>query len=467
MINDYQDGSDILLRLRDLVDSPRESPNTEVKGWLDLNSNLDKANLAHAILALANYGGGYVLIGFIETNGQWEPSYSRPANLDLFSQDVVNGVVQKYAEPPFHCDVYLIKRPSDQFTYPVIGVPGGHTVPIRAARSGPGQKHVQQYQYYTRSPGPSSSPIASAREWDDVISRCIRNKREELIDNFRELLFGHTSQIEQADLQQEQGGIAKDSFDMWIEESLERWQSLVSERLKGEEPSRFHHGIWWVAYRILDEFSEPSLKELMECLREVKGRESGWPPWLLPRRQGIEPFPYNGSIECCLFEKSTENSDIFQDAAHSDFWKASPSGMMFLVRGYQEDGLHAQERDISPGTIFDLTLPVWRVGECLLHAGRLGQKLVGENSSVEIKIHWEGLSGRKLETWANPHRMLFEGHVSHQNSITTKTKVESGSITSNLPEVVQALTSPLYEIFDFFSPPPEMYHEELGKMRGR
>ena len=467
MIDQNQNDVDIPRRLRDLVELPRESLEIEIKGWLKLSNNHDKANLAHAILALANYGGGYIVIGFEEKNGQWEPSESSPENLELFSQDIINGIVQRYAEPPFHCDVYLVERPSDGFQYPVILIPGDHTVPIRAAKSGPGEKHVQQYTYYTRSPGPSSRPINSAREWDDVIGRCIRNRREELVDNFRELLFGHPSQVDLGGGLDKEGKPPEDLLKQWTDDSLERWKTLISERLENEKPSRFDNGTWWVAYRIIDDFPKPTLSEFLEILRTVKGRESGWPPWWVPTKQGIEPFPYNGSIECCLFEKLSVGGERYSDAAHSDFWRASPSGNMFLVRGYQEDGADAKVRGIEPGTIFDLTLPVWRVGECLLHAERLGQRLAGENSEIEIMINWAGLSNRTLTSWANPHRMMFGTDISHQESITTKSTIKCKSIGANLPEIVQALTTPLYEIFDFFTPPPELYHEELGKMRGR
>lgn len=57
--------------------------------------------------------------------------------------------------------------------------------------------------------------------------------------------------------------------------------------------------------------------------------------------------------------------------------------MMFLLRGYQED---SNPNSIEPETIFDLTLPVWRVGECLLNAERLATALTDQSASVIISI---------------------------------------------------------------------------------
>lgn len=53
-------------RLRELVTFPREDLNIELKRWLSPNDDADRANIAKALLALANSGGGYLLIGFDE-----------------------------------------------------------------------------------------------------------------------------------------------------------------------------------------------------------------------------------------------------------------------------------------------------------------------------------------------------------------------------------------------------------------
>lgn len=45
-------------RWEDLLIDPREEVHREIKSWLDLSDNDEKANLAKAMLALANSGGG-------------------------------------------------------------------------------------------------------------------------------------------------------------------------------------------------------------------------------------------------------------------------------------------------------------------------------------------------------------------------------------------------------------------------
>lgn len=89
------------------LSAPREDLDEEAKGWLDLiNSNEHKVTLAKVLLALANHGGGFVLIGSNEANTGLVPAPGQLATLDAYTQDQANGIVQSYAEPLFHCAVH-------------------------------------------------------------------------------------------------------------------------------------------------------------------------------------------------------------------------------------------------------------------------------------------------------------------------------------------------------------------------
>ena len=53
-------------RLSDLLVEPREHLHVEIKEWLDLSDRAHRANLAKEIIAIANHGGGFILLGFRE-----------------------------------------------------------------------------------------------------------------------------------------------------------------------------------------------------------------------------------------------------------------------------------------------------------------------------------------------------------------------------------------------------------------
>lgn len=101
-------------QLQALVAYPREDLDRELKGWLDLNEGEQVASLMKAVLALANHGGGFVLLGFTEQQGTWaEDVDGRPTDLTSYDQDRINGFVANYAEPVFHCEVHHV-APADR-----------------------------------------------------------------------------------------------------------------------------------------------------------------------------------------------------------------------------------------------------------------------------------------------------------------------------------------------------------------
>ncbi|MGN6665172.1 MAG: AlbA family DNA-binding domain-containing protein [Solirubrobacterales bacterium] len=459
---------DLQRQLSELVQQPREDLGTEIKAWLDLSLNALRAELARELIALANHGGGFIVFGFVDDDDGWHPEGPCPFDLALYSQDNLNGICEHYAEPHFHCDVHRV-RTSGGPEHVVVVVPGGHRVPIRSKRGGPEESGVGGRQtqlradrYYIRRPGPQSAPISSGREWDDLLQRCIRAQREELVESFRSIVLGlgasGTAEIF-ATLGAAERTSAEEDLAAWDTSGRARLDELILQDLATETPDRFHDGTWSTAYRLVAPTEQPSPAEFLEILEAVAGHETGWPPWWVPTRDGIRPYPLDGMIECWLAEPKPD--EVFRDGAHSDLWRADPDGRMFLVRGYQEDG--GPDAPDRRG-VLDVTLPVWRMGECLLHAQRLAERMGSE--MIDFRVIWDGLEGRELVSldWS---RDIHPGRICHQDSVNTLIAVEAARVGDTLPELVKAIVEPLYSSFDFFSPPEDFYGAELAKMRSR
>src|SRR5882757_786109 len=117
-----------------LVTEPLESLHTEYKPWIDLDAPEGRADLVRTCLALRNYGGGQLVVGFRDKGGLYalpppESSGRNPQTVrQQFSGDNVSRLVGQYALSPFETAVHLV--PHGGGDYPVIEVPAGIRTPV-------------------------------------------------------------------------------------------------------------------------------------------------------------------------------------------------------------------------------------------------------------------------------------------------------------------------------------------------
>lgn len=420
----------------------------EIKEWLDLSRRDVAADFARELLALANHGGGTLLFGFKEEPTGCVPAGPCPFDDNAYSQDSINNLCKRYAEPSFHCAVHRLAS-SLGHEHVVVEVPGGHRVPVRSRRGGPDGSRLTADQYYVRRPGPESAPVGSGQEWDTLLRRCLSAQKEDLLDSFRAIV--NTLGAEEA-----LGVLAAPTpapLDAWRQACVSRLEELVAEELGTEAGNPYSTGAFSAAYRVLDPGPEPGPRELMKLVEEAAGHETGWPVWVVLTRADFTPYPLGGLIECWI------KHSLPTDTAHADFWRISPRGEAFLLRGLQED----RSDRVEPGTVLDLTLPTWRTGECLLHAARLTTLLGG--SRVEFSVEWSGLRGRELAVLASRDRFISATYTCREDRIRTVVEADAARIADTLPELVQALVAPLYASFDFFQPPSDLYAQELAQLR--
>jgi hypothetical protein len=247
-------------------------------------------------------------------------------------------------------------------------------------------------------------------------------------------------------------------------ERMLNWERSVRERLRERITSSpdpdaggvYRHGTYSASYILDGGRAAESLPELRRKLRGAVGEETGWPAWLLAEGTEQRARPVDGGIECWF-----ENT-VFEDSAHSDFWRAEPTGRLSLIRGYDEDG---RDSRLKPGTGIDLTLPVWRIAEPLRHAGRMAAAMDADR--ISFMVHWEGLQGRTLQNYANNRRRLVGHYECAQSSVTSYIEFSAAETETNLVSLTESLVAPLFEAFDFFEPPPDLYEDEVERMRER
>ena len=234
--------------------------------------------------------------------------------------------------------------------------------------------------------------------------------------------------------------------DVFVRAAFARWMALVT-KLPTDSPARFPHGWYRFDYALEGDLREIELRRFSDLLTKAVTPHTGWPVFWVPTQDEIAPREVDGMIECWLAPPKHRKPHELEDAAHCDFWRASPTGRMFLMRGYQEDG----QETFAPGKIFDMGLPIWRMGEALLHAGRLASLLKREEKgaiTVKFRAHYTGLAGRVLKAWTNPLvDFLDEGSAARSREVMLEAVVSAAEIEANLAAHVFPLAALLYENF--------------------
>ncbi len=433
-----------------LLARPNETLTVEYKSWLRLTENSGKATLAKAAIALANHGGGTIVLGMRGDNAQGGAlaSQPRPETLGRYSQDDVNAAVNRYASPRFHCELAFANHPETGTEHAFVLVPGGMTVPVMSTRECVGV--IQAQRCYMRKPGPRSEEPFTAEEWRELLDRCVRAGRETMLEAIRLIVQGHAGRAPEPEV-----GAQLDQF---VTYARNRWRGLV-EPLEANDVARMPFGHFEFAFEILDVAAAPTLAELRRRIDEAaRVRHTGWPPFVSLDRAEFAPHVADGMIETWL---GADVERQLRDPAHCDFWRASPAGRLFLQRGYQEDVEDARGR--TPGTLFGATLPIWRVGEAALYVSRLA-RLFGDNPSILIRCRYTGLRGRTLASF-DSGRMFLDDRTCNDPEVSLGTQATATELDDNLAEVVHPLLVPLYERFAFFELPMRMVVEELEAMR--
>lgn len=431
--------------LRPLVTEPNEDLGVEYKDWLDLSTNAHRAKVAKAAIALVNHGGGFIVIGFEEVDDTLV-SHERPDATPVITQDAINAAVRRYADPAFHCTMYSVPHPVTGVVHPVIVVPGTLTEPVMSKRDCEGE--IVQARCYIRKPGPISEEPRTREEWRGLLSRCVRAGRDDMLEAIRAIVSGRAAA-------ENVPPDAMEDLRAFCEAARIRWEALAAD-LPPAAPQRLRHGYYEMAFSLVGAapIRLADLREKLDRARRIK--LTGWSPFLSLGTPEWAPYVQEDYIEAWVGRPVAGRAD--HDSSHSDFWRAARDGRLYTIRGYSEDALDNR----PPGRFFDVTMPVWRVGEGLLFARRLAEEF-GEVEAIAVRCNFTGLADRRLAS-VTGRRDILEDRVCRTAAVVVETQATPAQIDDNLVEVLHQLLTPLYERFDFFQLPLFLVDEEINSM---
>ena len=234
--------------LRDLIENPRENEGIEMKAWVDLDDQTQKAKLARHVGALANHGGGYLVFGF---NDDLTHDQNRPSSLEKYNRDTFAGIAKRYLTPIFQCDVFSVTH-SNGNEFSVVRVPGHKDVPIAAKADGPqdGRGRLQgivKGTYYIRKPGPESAAISGAEEWSPLIRRCVLENRDQLLSDITSLLQTRVTR----------GPTGRQQLEEWHNDSERRFLDLLSQAEGFQWPVPLEENCYQLSYLISSDGIDP------------------------------------------------------------------------------------------------------------------------------------------------------------------------------------------------------------------
>lgn len=439
------------------INNLSERLDVEVKNWLNgLKTPDDQAKLAKEIIAIANSGGGEIYVGFDdvgEGHPEIEPESGEP---DAFTQDRIVGLIEKYVIPSFQCTVGLFRQDGSRVDHPVITVPGSHRTPVWAKRGSPDGSKLQQGTVYVRRPGGASEPARTQDDWEKLLDRLVRARRDEMLDAVRDVLHppGNVA-VPVADLEK------------WDKECLNLWQERTNN-LQAGDGRKHEKGFWTLSFSI-DPFNSPTLKELRQTLDLRLPAYSGWPPFTYLHHEPRTPRPIEDKIVAWL-AKDHSSASFIQDGYLEDFWCVSRDGCGFLLRGMEEDGPHYSRRSPAPshGGYFDWTLPTYRMMEVLKFIEAFAAVFTSGGSQFQILLRYRGMEGRRLSQHSIKY-MLPGERTCFQEQLESRLEGDIVKIGTALEELVHSLLMPVYEQFDFAELPQEVVNgvirDALGNER--
>ena len=435
-----------------LVANPAETLTVERKRWIDPAAPAGQEKIIKAALALRNRNGGYLVVGFDDKTMAPDAGHEPPDIRAAFNQDVIQGLISRYASETFETLVAFSVR--DGIEYPVI--------PVAAKRNltDNGKVLVRLGAVYFRTlnaNGTASTAEARPEDWREIFEICFDNREADIGRFLRRHLAGQDiasfiSRIREfgSSVSPPTASTQCDRAIALLHDGHTHFQTALSNRsLQPEEAALVSAGSMDIALVISPPRSNvrPD-KAFLSTVASSNPNYTGWPIWIDSRNSGTtlnRPAVVDGAWQALIFSVMRGWSN------HLDFWRLNPVGEFYLHRILQDD---AAPDKVAPGTAIDPVIMILRVAEAI--AVGLGfAKALGcdpETTALGFAFKWTNLADRHLTRWADPFDNVGGG-LSRQNEVTTCVELSLDTPLSAIAPVVEKVVQDLFVLFDGASIP--------------
>ena len=154
-----------------LLNLGTENPTLDYKETLDISSRNGRAKVAKDVIAMANSGGGNIIIGVAEkTKGHFEKVGLSPEALEKLEVSLVNKSLRGFMDPSFHIGVRRVIDGEKTFVF--LEVPGEKDLPILAKKKNESAS-LYQGRLYIRTSAAESGEITDSSELRSFLQKFI------------------------------------------------------------------------------------------------------------------------------------------------------------------------------------------------------------------------------------------------------------------------------------------------------
>ncbi|WP_338665995.1 hypothetical protein VQH23_12625 [Pararoseomonas sp. SCSIO 73927] len=438
-----------------LVRAPGEALRVEIKSWLDIDGPEHRAKLVRALLALRNFGGGFLLIGFDDRTGS--PAENPPPDpRSSFHVDVLQRLVSTYASEPFGIEVTFVERAG--IAYPVIEVPTGVQVPvaIKADLRHETRHLLRRGDVMFRTLGANntvSSAAAGPGDWRQIMEICFDNREADLARFVRRHLRSSDLPGLLADLGLAMNRVSRPGLQEICREFADECavRAEQKERARGLLPLPESFGQMEIA-AVLDPPASGFIADqgFRDRLMRSHPRYSN-DLWMDSRG-----YPNRGdrpSVDAGGWDALVDLTDWWK---MREFSRLEPSGRFYLRRPLPEDST-AHSRGAAPGVILDIEATISNVTEAMATALAFADALGAEpdQGKLGFLVSWGGLQDRRLVSLNGGGELIAFEHRSSTSALERFVELPAGTSALNLAPYVSQLVRELFALFNGYTYSPD------------
>lgn len=336
-----------------------------------------RCELVKDILALANTGGGWLVIGVRETGTSFTPDGVSDGQAASFETTQVNTFLNNYADPPINTSIHKPEVGGKRFI--AIGVPGFSDTPHICQKEFPGV--LTAPTLYVRTSNNESAPIKSSADFRSIVERATRNRADSILESVRAVLTHGVV---------ERGPSDREQFEIHVSEAQKRCDKMNPHQTKGYG---YRECVFYPAFFIAERFDLPTLKSMaLNASVNFWGRPFLYAKETLPDLITAIQDGYQGA---------QIGQSVVDDSDELHFWQLRQSGMLYVKEVLPEDARRPEGIDHPVLGYEVLSVVAFEAVHCLV---KLYDGQFSDSEEVTLRFVLTGTMGRELRSpdpWKN------------------------------------------------------------------